>query len=173
MTTFSIRLSDDNSKIEKSNPIEKVNHIEEINSIPDFLSDYRLLRKTLIDKWKLSEFTFTVTNEILFECDYMINPYYEINGVGLLYFAAYPIISDFCMTDFYKNKFGNPDRLKSFQTTHRDINYFANCNVGDKIIFKLISLEQAGNSIKTITTLYRQSDKTLLAKIFTVKQRLP
>jgi len=170
MTTFSVRSSDDNSKIEKSNPVEKVNYIQELNGIPDFLSNYRLLRKNLIDRWKLPEFTFIVTDEILFECDYVINPYYEINGVGLLYFAAYPIISDFCTGNFYIKKFGNLEWLKSLQTTQRDINYFANCNAEDKIIFELNNFKNADNSIKTTTTLYRKSDKTMLAKIFTVKQ---
>jgi probable biosynthetic protein (TIGR04098 family) len=171
MTTFSVRSADDNSKIEKSNPVENINHIEEINSIPNFLSDYRLLRKTLVDTWQLSEFTFPVSKETIFESDYKINPYYEINGVGLLYFAVYPIISDFCTTDFYKNKFDNHDWFKNFQTTHRDINYFANCNAEDKIVFQLNNFEQKESSIKTVTTLYRQSDKTMLAKIFTIKQR--
>ncbi len=171
MTTFSVRSSKDNSKIEKSNPLEKVNHIEEINNTPEFLNEYRLLRKNLTDKWTFSEFTFLVSNETLFQCDYTINSYYEINGVGLLYFAVYPIISDFCTVDFYKKKFGNLDWLTRFQTIHRDINYFANCNADDKIIFKLNNFEQADNCVKTATTLYRQSDNTMLAKIFTVKQR--
>ncbi len=172
MTTFSVRSSDDNSKIQKSNPVEKINHIEEIVTVPDFLSDYRLLRKTLIDEWKLSEFTFPIPRDVIFQANYSINPYYEINGVGLLYFAVYPVISDFCTINFYKNRFGNNDWLKKFQTTHRDINYFANCNAEDKIVFCLNFFEEKDSSIKTVTTLYRQSDKTMLAKIFTVKQHL-
>ncbi|MBD0294598.1 MAG: hypothetical protein ICV84_05250 [Flavisolibacter sp.] len=170
MTTFSVRLSDDNASIEKSYPVEKVNHIEEWSRTPEFLTDYRLLRKNLTDTWSLSEFMFPVSDEVLFECDYAINPYYEINGVGLLYFAAYPVISDFCTADFCKDKFNTVDWLTGFQTTHRDINYFANCNAYDKIVFRLNYFEQAGNAIKTVTTLYRQSDKMVLAKMFTVKQ---
>jgi probable biosynthetic protein (TIGR04098 family) len=172
MTTFSVRSTDDNSKIEKSKPAERVNHIEEIMSLPDFLSNYRLLRKNLINEWKLSDFTFPVFKESIFETEYSINPYYEINGVGLLYFAGFPIISDFCTRNFYEKKFGNNDWIKKFHTTHRDINYFANCNADDKIIFQLNNFEETDTSIKTVTTLNRQSDKAMLAKIFTVKQRL-
>ncbi|MBS4028967.1 MAG: hypothetical protein KGZ58_10045, partial [Ignavibacteriales bacterium] len=124
MTTFSVRSLGDNSKIERSNPLEKVNHIEEIKGTPEFLNEYRLLRKNLTNKWKLSDYTFFISNETLFECNYRINPYYEMNGVGLLYFASYPIISDYCESEFF-NSMGKYGKWENqFFTSERDICYF-------------------------------------------------
>ncbi|MEI9912331.1 MAG: hypothetical protein WDO71_23355 [Bacteroidota bacterium] len=128
MTSFSVRLSDDNSKIEKGCPQEKINHIEEIKTTPEFLNNYRLLRKNLIDAWQAFNLRFPVNHDIIFEHKYDINPYYDINGVGLLYFAAYPIISDFALKNYFLEKFETSDWIDEYQTIGRDINYFANCN---------------------------------------------
>src|SRR5882724_13074852 len=107
MTSFSIRTANDNSKIEKSKPKEKINHIEEIKSTPDFLNDYRLVRKNLIDSWDVQNFQFSLRQDAIFVNQYYINPYYDINGVGLLYFAAYPVIADISLDKFFKEELGN------------------------------------------------------------------
>ena len=36
------------------------------------------------------------SEENLYECHYEILPPHDINGVGLLYFAAYPSVFDLC-----------------------------------------------------------------------------
>ena len=37
----------------------------------------------------------------IFDSEYEIVPFHDINGVGLLYFAAYPIISDICSLRYF------------------------------------------------------------------------
>ena len=51
--------------------------------MPDFGLGYRAQRGSVL-------------RPALFEAEYKIVPYHDINGVGLLYFAAYPTISDIC-----------------------------------------------------------------------------
>jgi acyl carrier protein len=172
MTSFSLRSSNDNSKIEKSNPRVRISHIEEIKTTPEFLNNFRLIRKNLIDTWETFHFKFPVTNENIFENNYCINPYYDINGVGLLYFAAYPVISDFSLSKFFLEKFGSRDWTDRYQTIGRDINYFANCNANETIVTRLNSFELVDNRyLKLETSLSRLSDSVVLAKIFTVKEK--
>ena len=108
---------------------------------------------------------FIIKDDTLFSCEYSINPYYDINGVGLLYFASYPIISDKCFDEYYQQNY-------NLQTIYRDIFYFANCNSTEKIIFKLNSIEEIDNCIKTTVSLFRQSDNQILSRILTIKQKI-
>ena len=165
MTTFSVRECTDNNKISKCEPKVRTNKISQLSKTPLFLNDYRLLRKGLIDEISSDYGIFQINDDILFSCEYSINPYYDINGVGLLYFASYPIISDKCFDEYYQKN----DNL---QTIYRDIFYFANCNSSEKIIFTLNSIVEIENGLKTTVSLYRKSDNQLLSKILTIKQKI-
>ena len=132
LTTFSVRVNDNNNEINKGNLDLMPNSIRQISKTPIQLNEYRLLRKGLLDEITSAYGNFPNSEEIIFSCEYSVNPYHDINGVGLLYFAAYPIISDSC----YLKYFDNPKSF-SYQTIYRDIFYFANSNPSDKIIFQL------------------------------------
>lgn len=164
MTTFSVRENSDNNKISKCEPKVRSNRISQIAKTPLFLNDYRLLRKGLIEEITTSYGNFHINDDALFSCEYSITPYYDINGVGLLYYAAYPIISDKCLLAY------NPDYI-FYHTVYRDVFYFANSNLDDRIVFHLNSIIQTEKLIKIQTTLYRESDNQLISKILTVKQR--
>jgi len=165
MTTFSVRECTDNNKISKCEPKVKTNKISQLSKTPLFLNDYRLLRKGLIEEISTDYGIFIIKDDTLFSCEYSINPYYDINGVGLLYFASYPIISDKCFDEYYQQNY-------NLQTIYRDIFYFANCNSTEKIIFKLNSIEEIDNCIKTTVSLFRQSDNQILSRILTIKQKI-
>lgn len=165
LTTFSIRVNENNNEINKGNVDLISNRIGQLSKTPIHLNDYRLLRKGLLDEVSSDFGGFPNTDKVIFTCEYDVNPYYDINGVGLLYFAAYPIVSDSCFLQYF-----NDYKSYSHQTIYRDIFYFANCNPTDKIIFQLNFIEQKENIIRTLTSLYRQSDNKILAKILTVKQ---
>jgi len=170
MSCFVLRQETDNSQISKGNPIEKKNHIIELNRTPEFLNQYRLLRKGLLDEIDLNKNTFPLEEDILFEDEYQINPYYEINGVGLLYFACYPIISDNCLLKYFSSTNKNDKFHVNYHTVFRDIFYFANCNADDSVIFRLNSLKSIDNKKYIYTSLLRKSDLKFLAKILTIKQ---
>lgn len=164
MTTFSIRTNENNNEINKITYDIMPSTIPQLSKTPTYLNDYRLLRKGLLDEIPSLYGTFPITEEIIFSCDYDINPYYDINGVGLLYFAAYPIISDICYSKYIN------ESKQSQHTIYRDIFYFANSDPKDKILFQLNFFNQKDGKIRTLTSLYRQTDNKLLAKIITVKQ---
>lgn len=165
LTTFSTRANKNNNEISKSNLDLFPNTIGQLSKTPILLNDYRLLRKGLIDEIPSNFGVFPNTDNVIFTCEYDVNPYYDINGVGLLYYAAYPIVSDSCCLKYFKDY-----KSHSYQTIYRDIFYFANCNPTDNIIFQLNFIDQSENKIKILTSLYRHSDNKLLAKILTVKQ---
>lgn len=163
-TTFAVRENEDNNKISKSKPEKKVNGIKKLIKIPIFLSDYRLMRKRELEDIATVNGDFKITDTILYKCEYIINPYYDLNGVGLLYYASYPLISDTCMLK-YNNEFFE------YNTVYRDIFYFANANRNEKVLFELNTLEENDNEIRTTTSLFRSSDKKIIAKILTVKMK--
>lgn len=165
MTTFSERENNNNTKISKCVPIVKSDNIIPLPKQPLFLNDYRLLRKNLIELIASPYGDFIVTDDEIFSTTYEINPFYDINGVGLLYFAAYPLISDSCLVKYISSSI-------NYFTIYRDIFYFANTNTTDKIIFKLNSINEVDNKVMMQTSLYRESDNQLLSRMFSVKQLL-
>lgn len=147
------------------------NLIPEEISTPELLNDYRLLRKNLINTITLSEHVFIIDEQFLTQINYKLNPYYDINGVGLLYFAAYPIISDTCEAAYFnaKNEYGKWEN--NYYTSERDIFYFANCNSNDSIVYQLNSFEFVNsNTVKIFSSLFRASDMVLMANIFSIKK---
>lgn len=126
MTTFSARVKGDNTTLLKSEPI---------------------LRKGLLDGFSVAGIPFRLWGAVLFETGYDIHPYYEINGVGLLYFAAYPVISDVCEARFFNQELREHPRWEErYATVIRDIFYFANCNSDDKVVYRLNGYEQIDRS---------------------------
>ncbi len=65
---------------------------------------------------------------------YDILPTHDINGVGLLYFAAYPIISDICRARAAGQDAGAAARIS---TVERDVCYFANADAGAPLEWRL------------------------------------
>ncbi len=172
MTTFSHRKLNDNSKISKTNPQDKVNYIDQLKNTPEFLNEYRLLKKGLLYEIISNNFNFKITKDVIATSKYSINPYYDINGVGLLYFASYPTIADKCLYDFFNTTQYTENFESVYHTVFRDIFYFANCNSNDSIIFQLNNINQLDdNNLSITSSLYRQSDNTLMGRIFTVKQK--
>ena len=172
MTSFSLRNNIDNTKLVKSQPSTAINSIPSVNEFPFFANEYRNIKKGLFDNYELSGYPFSINQEIIFETEYRINPYYELNGVGLLYFAAYPTINDNCEAGYFNIQYGATFRWESSSFTKcRDILYYANCNLNDTIIYRLHSIERLEDErlIKMYSSLCRKSDGNMLAQIFTIK----
>lgn len=168
ISSFTKRAKDNNSTLQKSNPFTKQNKIQE-TSLPKSLQEYKLIRKKLVNGVELDGYKFEYSDNCLFKYQYTINPYYEINGVGLLYFASYPIINDSCESYFFKEK--KNDEYLEYATNARKVIYLANCDQNDSIIYELNSMEKYKNKIYTQSNLYRKSDLHKIAKIFTVKEK--
>jgi probable biosynthetic protein (TIGR04098 family) len=102
----------------------------------------------------------------LFETPYEIIPYHDINGVGLLYFAAYPIISDICELKYMGR--ANDWALQA-STVARDVFYFANCDAHDRLIYRVHARHDAPSVVDIESSLSRASDGALMAYLVTRK----
>jgi probable biosynthetic protein (TIGR04098 family) len=175
MTTFSLRNATDNTHLVKSEPNTSINNVPKLNTLPAFGNEYRLLKKKVLKSIESGNTNFEVNydTDAIFEIIYQLNPFYDLNGVNLLYFAAYPIINDFCEAQYFNQKNKNIRWEQSFYTAYKDVFYYANCNINDNIVYKLISYEEINsNRVKISSILFRQSDGEILARIFSIKQRL-
>ena len=94
MTTFSKRDGKDNFDLTKSSP-KFSSIISETHEIPQFLTDFRLIKKDLNEFHNLDNEKIMLLKNNVYNINYSINPYYDLNGVGLLYFASYPPISEY------------------------------------------------------------------------------
>lgn len=173
-TTFSTRESEsDNTKLTKGVPSASDNDvIIKVSEMPKHILDIVKMKKASITSITVGNHSFDLTDEAVFETDYRINPYTDINGVGLLYFAAYPLINDICEIAYFNDKhFSENHWAMASSTMTRDIFYFSNCNIDDVIVYRLNSFTMLGDGqIALQSSLYRKSDSTLMAKIFTIKQ---
>lgn len=173
MTSFSIRKSSDNTKLIKSEPFVSVNSIHPLHSAPEIASEYRLLKKGEKSELSVAGIRFLISKDEVYSTEYDINPYYDLNGVGLLYFAAYPIINNTCEARFFNREKQSSLRWEEeYHVLARDVLYFANCNINDKIRYVLNDYQfLEGEKVKVNSSLYRMSDNVLMARIFTVKMK--
>jgi probable biosynthetic protein (TIGR04098 family) len=148
--------------------------IENFNQFPAFGNEYRLVKKQELKQIEVNGHSFDIIDTVIFHSEYKLNPYYDLNGVGLLYFASYPTINDCCEANYFNSKRDNNDRWEqTYVTTARDILYYANCDVNDSIIYKLNTHEEVSHTkVKLSSSLYRKSDNKLMARIFTIKNRI-
>jgi probable biosynthetic protein (TIGR04098 family) len=122
--------------------------IAEHSSLPPICEEYRAVRAADLP-------------DSIFSCDYEIVPQHDVNGVGLLYFAAYPIISDIC-----ESRFASP---KNSSTIKRDVFYFSNCDPDETLVFRLHRRNSSNSILESETSLSRKSDGVLMSRIFTTR----
>lgn len=119
--------------------------VPSLPELPEFTAEYRKLRAE-------------EPSETLFETEYEILPQHDINGVGLLYFAAYPTISDICLMRHLGSA------LK-WSPVARDICYFANAGASDRLTYRLHEEAESDGLRYCVGSLYRNSDGKRMARI--------
>lgn len=178
MTVFSSR-SANNTTLQKAVPISQID-INTINHevLPEFAKVFLNAKSNLLGEdrkdWEhdLKAHTFKESSTYIAEHIYEIEPYNDINGVGLLYFASYPIINDKCERLVFNNllEIENSDWSQLSSCAARDIFYFGNANPQDKLIYRLNNYELVGkNKIMISSSIYRASDNVLISKQFVVR----
>ncbi|MCS6987037.1 MAG: phosphopantetheine-binding protein [Sphingomonadaceae bacterium] len=128
--------------------------IRDLGELPPFAVEYRQLRATPLPPAQA-------------ELDYEIQPFHDINGVGLLYFAAYPAIAELCLT-----RLKGPAFAFETSTVERDICYFANAEPTDTLIFRLHDWAEDDREVRYLASLARKSDGVTMARIRAVKRRV-
>jgi probable biosynthetic protein (TIGR04098 family) len=156
MTSFSKfgELGSNTSLLKGQPNIPENCEIEAVPDLPTFAEQYRAQRAKALPA-------------PLFECEYEILPPHDINGVGLLYFAAYPTIIDLCATRRFGRAF-----FSDFSTTYRDVCYFANSGPEETLIFRLHRSEERTESLEFDASFSRKSDGKVMAFVSTVKRRI-
>jgi probable biosynthetic protein (TIGR04098 family) len=129
-------------------------NIPPLSELPEFGRAYRARRDETLPP-------------AIFECEYEILPPYDINGVGLLYFAAYPIINDICAARHVGKSF-----MTDFSTLGRDVFYFGNSNADDVLVYRLHDWNDRNDVAAMWGSISRRSDGTVIAHVATQKARL-
>jgi probable biosynthetic protein (TIGR04098 family) len=78
---------------------------------------------------------------------YELVPAYDINGVGLLYYAAYPMIADICEA---RAAGRDAAAVMASSTVERDICYFANADAGAGLEWRLHAREASGSTASIV-----------------------
>ena len=99
-----------------------------------------------------------------FSTEYALNPPTDVNGVGLLYFAAYPLITDTCEARAHASAV---DWHMDRSVIARDLFYSANCDLHDRIVYRRHSADDA----RLEASLSRASDGKMMA--FVQTERVP
>jgi probable biosynthetic protein (TIGR04098 family) len=172
MTSFAVRGDSSNSNLVKSCPDLLDNHVHGLALNPLFGEEYRRFKKDPPDYVDLAGVKLSVTDNVLFETVYRLNPYVDVNGANLLYFAAFPTINDYCESVYLNETAWCHDLPWEQQsaTIARDIFYFANCDIHERVIYRLHGCDTLPDGcFKLSSSLTRQSDGVIMARIFTVK----
>lgn len=102
-----------------------------------------------------------------FSCEYQINPYHDFNGVGLLYFAAYPGIADTCELQFAGEGNGWASRVS---TVDRDIFYFGNSDLDETVRYEVLEADRDDEGIRVEALLSRITDGAPMAIVRSFKR---
>lgn len=185
VSVFSSRKANDNEKLIKGTPLQLANSKVSIQQkLPEELKTFFRIKNYLFtpsDKdltLNIHQFCgidFQITGDSIYTTDYEIDPYDDINGVGLLYFASYSKISDKCERHFFEKQILNTQENFNWATfsdcVARDIHFYGNANPKEQLIYELDHASWIDDVIIQLTTsLYRKKGKKLIAKIFTIKK---
>lgn len=186
ISIFSARKNDDNQNLVKGTPVQKDDskvpllkiipkYVKAFFSVKNHISSLATAEEETSNKHYFYDSEFTILSEPLFTRTYEVEPYDDINGVGLLYFASYPNISDKCERHFFEDHI-LIDGEKINWAIHaiciaRDIHYYGNANPNEKLIYQLDQATLVDDlTIRLTSSLYRENDGQIIAKIFTVKK---
>lgn len=162
----------DNSSLFKSVPAEEVKvQLKNYTEIPSLIENYHLVRKNQVQTITFEKLSFTISDKALFETNYKLDPYHDINGVGLLYFAAYPHIYDVGEREFMNTKSLPKDWAFYSSTEGRDIFYLGNADLNENLKYRLLDFREENNSFYFLAELIRMSDNKRVSLCISKKGR--
>lgn len=156
MSTFAKYGERGNNKslIKGSPEIRDHDHVPSLKELPEIAAGYRSRRGE------------PPSEVVLATEEYEILAPHDINGVGLLYFAAYPMIFDLCIERTEGHGF-----LRKYSTVSKDILYFANAEPEETLIFKLHErADMDSGRVRHFCSLSRKSDGVRMAELTGVKR---
>lgn len=156
MSSFAMYASaGDNTSLTRGSPfLSKPDTLPSLDKLPSFAEDYKKERASQNDK-------------NIFQTDYDIMSPHDINGVGLIYFAAYPSIFDICVERYEGKGF-----LTSTSVQSRDICYLSNADPDDILTIILHDRQEEADTITHKGSIHRASDMKRMASIICSRIRL-
>jgi probable biosynthetic protein (TIGR04098 family) len=178
LTTFVARNRNGLNDLHQSLPSANlVYNSAPLNSPPPLLKLSQKLRHAEITNYDLVGHHFSTSeNELKLQISFEPSPYIDYNGAGLLYFAAYPTIADTLERQLiirHELMEGAGDWAVRTSTVARDVFYYRNLNLGERLTATLRRFDRVGENIILHTTLTAESDGASLADIFTAKRVQP
>lgn len=148
-----------------------------LNSSPPLLKLSQKLRHGEIKDYDFVGHHFSSSeNDLSLQISFEPSPYIDYNGAGLLYFAAYPTITDTLERQLiirHGLMEGAGDWAVRTSTVARDVFYYRNLNLGQRLTATLRRFDRVGENIILHTALTAESGGAALADIFTAKRVLP
>lgn len=177
LTTFVARYRDGLNDLHQSLPSANLAYNSTpLNSPPPLLKLSQALRHADITDYEFAGYHFSSSeNPLNLQISFEPSPYIDYNGAGLLYFAAYPTITDTLERHLvvrHELMEGSGDWAVRTSTVARDVFYYRNLNLGRRLTATLKRFDRVGENIILHTTLTAESDGAALADIFTAKRVL-
>lgn len=175
LTTFVARYRNGLNDLHQSLPTANlVYNSKPLNSSPPLLKLSQKLRHAEITNYDFLGYQFSISeNDLNLQISYDPSPYIDYNGAGLLYFAAYPTIADTLERQLvirHELMAGTGDWVVRTSTVARDVFYYRNLNLGQRLTATLKRFDRVGENIILHTALTDESDGAVLADIFTAKR---
>ena len=178
ITTFVARNREGLNDLHQSLPASNLAYnCEPLGAPPSLLKLNQALRHRSVTEYDFLGYRFSLLATALdLSAGYEPSPYVDYNGAGLLYFAAYPTIADTLERQLvlkHELMEGVGDWAVRTSTVARDVFYYRNLNLGQRLTATLKRFDRVGENIILHTTLTAESDGAALADIFTAKRVRP
>lgn len=183
LTAFAARKRQGHNELHRSEPLSHLAYgSRRLTQPPPLLRLSQAWRHGEVGEHELLGYRFRPEEQSLDEVMlYEPSPYTDYNGAGLLYFAAYPTIADTLERRILTDRRllnghgpanGQRDWALSASTVGRDVFYYRNLDLGQKLVAHLRRFEQRGDEILIHTRLEAEHDSAVLADVVTVKRWL-
>ena len=177
LTTFAARDEEGGNALHRSVPLARcTGNCLTLAAAPPLLKTGQSLRHGDLHRYDILGHRIPLGNtpEVA-STAYEPSPYFDYNGAGLLYFAAYPTIADTAERKMImENRLfeGGRDWALITSTVGRDLFYHRNLNLGDGVLVRIKSMKREGEDFVIHTALSSERQGESLADVFTVKRLL-
>lgn len=177
LTTFVARNREGLNDLHQSLPAANLAYnSERLGASPSLLKLSQAIRHRKVPEYDFFGHRFSLLRtELDLSASYEPSPYIDYNGAGLLYFAAYPTIADTLERQLimkHELMAGAGDWAVRTSTVARDVFYYRNLNLGQRLTARLRRFDRVGENIILHTSLTAESDGAALADIITAKRVL-
>jgi probable biosynthetic protein (TIGR04098 family) len=174
LTTFAARDRAGVNHLHRTTPASGLRYdVPELRAAPQLLLDRHAMARGLATTHHLASYAVDLTRVAAAPCElYDPSPYTDFNGVGLLYFAAYPAIVDTLERRLLRRTALAPsiDWALATSTIARDVFYYRNLDLGERLIVALNSVARVPQGYLLHSILSREHDGAVLADVVTLKQ---